>query len=249
MVDVASSWSAIRTRAALTAPTRASPGSGLSRAASRAARAWGRSRPSGSSQPRPAGDRRGRGGPGQGLHHGGGHPGGDTGDHLGAEVGPQSIVGTGHHHHPAHPVGGRQLRRWLEVERRPRLGRRRLPRSGPPGCGRSPPQPVGHLLEGGAGGQLGGRNPPVDRSVVGQLGHRRGDRGHAGLDRLALTRPAGQTLDVAEVEQALPPLGGRVGDQQAAAHVGVEGGHLDPESAGRLVALQHAVHPVSLRGQ
>ena len=241
MVEVASSWSASSTRAALTPRTRSGPGAGLSRAANRAARAPRRGRSSGSTRATSDGEG------GEGL----GRASASTieaarrravavttsGRRSLRSRSPAPAITTTHRRRSER--GHRRGR--CEVQGCPGLERGRLARAArPPG---PRPHPLGHLFEGVDDGEVGGPETPVDGAVVGELGHAGGHGGHPGLHRLALAGPTGQALHVVQGEQAPAPTGGRVRGQQAPAHVGVEGGDLDPQPAGGLVALQHPVHP------
>ena len=72
-------------------------------------------------------------------------------------------------------------------------------------------------------------------------GHRGGDGGEPG-GGTALPPPGGQRLDLAQVEEAAPGSRVPLRLEQAAADVGVERRDLDPETPGGLLCRQHAVH-------
>ena len=105
------------------------------------------------------------------------------------------------------------------------------------------PEELGHLFEAARQRQLGGGPAAVDRAaLLVELRHRGSDGGQAGSRLTTAPAPRRQTLDLAEIEEAAAPGGVRMGIEQAAADVGVQRRHLDPEAAGGLLRGQHAVH-------
>jgi len=150
------------------------------------------------------------------------------------QVGTEGIGRAAHHQGPAHAVKG------VDERAGPEVGRAPVGVWGP-----GLPQELGDVLEAGPGGQLGGALPAVKRpELLVELGHGCRDGGEPGRGLPAAPAPDGQRLDVGQVEQAAPGAGVAVGLEQAAADVGVEGRHLDPEAAGRLLGGEHAFHRV-----
>ena len=178
-----------------------------------------------------AGVAAGRGRPHRVGQRGGGATGG-AGDCGGSQVGPERVGGPAHHEGPAHAVQRLAESAGTEVGRRPVA-------TGTLG----PPQELGHLLEARARRQIGGQAAAVDGAeLLVELGHARGDGGEPG-GRLAAAPTAGrQSLDLCQVEEAPAPPRVPVRLEEAAAHVGVQRGHLDAETAGRLLGGQHPVH-------
>ncbi len=228
MVEVASSWSAISTRAALTART--SAGVGL--------RAQPRPQPvgHGAGPRRPVGEHQGR----PGRVGGGAAPGrvsastidaatrrGRPGHGRGSEVGPERVAGPGHHHRPAHPVRRRPISGG-GAESRASQGRASGAAVGvagrPDGLGAGP-QPLGHLLEGRPTTARSVAGPsPVDRALVGQLGDRRWSRWPAGSPPSCPAGTGGPGARRPRRRRGSAGRRGRVGGEQPPAHVGVEGG-------------------------
>ena len=108
------------------------------------------------------------------------------------------------------------------------------------------PEQFRHLLEGHLPGQLNGRPTPVRRTVLTELGDPGRDGGQPRLDLASTTSSLGQALDVGQVEQTPPAVRLGVRLQQAPADVGVQRGHLDAEPPGRLLTLQHPLHPSTI---
>jgi hypothetical protein len=104
------------------------------------------------------------------------------------------------------------------------------------------PQERRHLLEGHPGRQLGGGMTPVVGPTLAELGHAGGDGGQTALDPAPRAPASGQMLDVRQREQTPAAVRLGVRGQQPPAHVGIERRHLDAETTGSLLALQHPFH-------
>ena len=184
-VEVASSWSAMRTRAALTAE---------------AARNAGRS-PQPVGQPRR--DRCGAVSAGRRRYppHRPGRrrralPSGSHG--VRPQVRSERIGGPTHHQGPAHPLERVVEGAVAEVRGRPVTVGIRLP------------EKCGDLLDGHVRGQRGCRTTPVERTLVeAELGHAGGDGGQPALGLTATPAAGGEALDVGDVEEAAPAGGSR----------------------------------------
>ena len=159
-------------------------------------------------------------------------------DRLGSGVGPQGIGGGAHDERPAEAVGRLDEGAGAVIGRGPVGGCLRL-RFGLP-------EQFRHLLEGHPPGQLNGRPASVRWTVLPELGDPGRDGGQSGLDLASTPSSLGQALDVGQVEQTPPAVRLRVRLQQAPADVGVQRGHLDAEPPGRLLTLQHPLHPSTL---
>gem|GEM_PF-4524447 len=187
------------------------------------------------------------------VHHRCHHPSSRAGHGIGAQVGAQWVMGTGHHHRPAHHVRCSHVGSVTQGERFPppsrsfsRPGRWTFPGPRRPVIRVGIPQSLGHLFERHGGGQFDSSHPPVGRAVVAELGDGGGHRGQSGLDSLCGAGPKGQPLDVVHVEEAPAAVRRRVGREQPPAHVGVERGDLDPETTGCLITFEHPSHGFTL---
>ena len=221
MVEVASSWSAMRTRAAFTAAAGTAAAEAVRRAASRAARESSRSSPAGrgpTTSASAAVARRAARATAAGRR-----------SERSGSVAP-------------HRTSAQRMRSSVGVSGQgPRSGARQSPAASD--CQRS--SATSSKLDPAASSVAG--RPAVDRAeLLVELGHRGRDGGQAGGGLAPAPAAHHQPLDVVEVEEAPPPGRVRVRHEQAAADVGVEGRHLDPETAGRLLGGQHAVHPCHL---
>ncbi len=209
MVEVASSWSAISTRAAFTPRTRAGLGSGLSRAVSRAAMDAGellvrrgapvthRERPAHRFGAR-AGTRPSRPPPGSPC----GSPprgGGRNGAGRGPRPSPPPSASGRRRPSPAVARGRR-----ASTTGRADGASQSSGATAPPGPDHNHPATSSNDV---VAGQFGGQTAPEERAVVGQLGDAGGHGDHAGLHRLALAGAPGQALHVVQGEQAPSPPG------------------------------------------